>query len=101
MRHTSWLQRFHFPRTICERIERDVGEAYYSRSGTTTMRSQEAIQTTRVWERAPQFWCATLVVQRSAAHVPGETELDKTLSKEACRWLDRMGYCFIAGDGRL
>jgi len=65
------------------------------------MRSQEAIQTTRVWERAPQFWCAPLVVQRSAADVPGETELHKTLKKEACRWLYRMGYRCIAAEVRL
>jgi hypothetical protein len=39
--------------------------------------------------------------QRSASHVPGETELHKTLKKEACRWLFRMGYRCIAAEVRL
>jgi hypothetical protein len=34
-------------------------------------------------------------------HVPGETELHKTLKKEACRWLFRMGYRCIAAEVRL
>ena len=29
----------------------------------------------------------------------GETELHKTLKKEACRWLFRMGYRCIAAEG--
>ena len=33
--------------------------------------------------------------------MPGETELHKTLKKEACRWLDRMGYRCIAAEVRL
>jgi hypothetical protein len=33
--------------------------------------------------------------------VPGETELHKTLKKEACRWLFRMGYRCIAAEVRL
>jgi hypothetical protein len=33
--------------------------------------------------------------------VPGETELHKTLKKEACRWLYRMGYRCIAAEVRL
>src|SRR5687767_9344173 len=37
--------------------------------------------------------------QRSA--MPGETELHKTLKKEACRWLYRMGYRCIAAEVRL
>src|SRR5919107_3036889 len=31
----------------------------------------------------------------------GETELHKTLKKEACRWLFRMGYRCIAAEVRL
>jgi hypothetical protein len=38
--------------------------------------------------------------QRSAP-VPGETDLHKTLKKEACRWLFRMGYRCIAAEVRL
>jgi hypothetical protein len=34
-------------------------------------------------------------------HVPGETDLHKTLKKEACRWLYRMGYRCIAAEVRL
>jgi hypothetical protein len=33
--------------------------------------------------------------------VPGETELHKTLKKEACRWLYKMGYRCIAAEVRL
>jgi hypothetical protein len=33
--------------------------------------------------------------------MPGETELHKTLKKEACRWLFRMGYRAIAAEVRL
>jgi hypothetical protein len=33
--------------------------------------------------------------------MPGETELHKTLKKEACRWLARMGYRCIAAEVRL
>ena len=33
--------------------------------------------------------------------MPGETELHKTLKKEACRWLYRMGYRCIAAEVRL
>jgi hypothetical protein len=33
--------------------------------------------------------------------MPGETELHKTLKKEACRWLYRMGYSCIAAEVRL
>src|SRR5213079_3180042 len=33
--------------------------------------------------------------------MPGETELHKTLKKEACRWLLRMGYKCIAAEVRL
>src|SRR5213075_701010 len=67
--------------------------------------SQEARQTTMVWMRedddelvASSSPCRT---QRSAAAVPGETELHKTLKKEACRWLYRMGYRCIAAEVRL
>src|SRR5687768_16052411 len=35
------------------------------------------------------------------AAMPGETELHKTLKKEACRWLYRMGYRCIAAEVRL
>ena len=31
----------------------------------------------------------------------GETDLHKTLKKEACRWLYRMGYRCIAAEVRL
>jgi hypothetical protein len=34
-------------------------------------------------------------------HVPGETDLHKTLKKEGCRWLYRMGYRCIAAEVRL
>src|SRR5438874_2337294 len=37
--------------------------------------------------------------QRNA--MPGETELHKTLKKEACRWLFKMGYRCIAAEVRL
>jgi hypothetical protein len=33
--------------------------------------------------------------------VPGETDLHKTLKKEGCRWLFRMGYRCIAAEVRL
>jgi len=33
--------------------------------------------------------------------MPGETELHKTLKKEACRWLYRMGYRCIAAEVRI
>jgi hypothetical protein len=33
--------------------------------------------------------------------MPGETELHKTLKKEACRWMARMGYQCIAAEVRL
>jgi hypothetical protein len=33
--------------------------------------------------------------------VPGETDLHKTLKKEGCRWLYRMGYRCIAAEVRL
>jgi len=33
--------------------------------------------------------------------MPGETELHRTLKKEACRWLFRMGYRCIAAEVRL
>jgi hypothetical protein len=33
--------------------------------------------------------------------MPGETDLHKTLKKEACRWLHRMGYRCIAAEVRL
>ena len=33
--------------------------------------------------------------------MPGETELHKTLKKEACRWLFRMGYRCIAAEVRV
>lgn len=33
--------------------------------------------------------------------MPGETELHKTLKKEACRWMFRMGYRCIAAEVRL
>jgi len=33
--------------------------------------------------------------------MPGETDLHKTLKKEACRWLCRMGYRCIAAEVRL
>jgi hypothetical protein len=41
------------------------------------------------------------VVPCKGVHVPGETELHKTLKKEACRWLFRMGYRCIAAEVRL
>jgi hypothetical protein len=41
-----------------------------------------------------------LTRQRSA-WVPGETELHKTLKKEGCRWLYRMGYRCIAAEVRV
>src|SRR5438067_12922821 len=33
--------------------------------------------------------------------MPGETDLHKTLKKEACRWLFRMGYRCVAAEVRL
>lgn len=33
--------------------------------------------------------------------MPGETDLHKTLKKEACRWLHKMGYRCIAAEVRL
>src|SRR5271163_2938079 len=40
-------------------------------------------------------------VPRKGVRVPGETDLHKTLKKEACRWLFRMGYRCIAAEVRL
>src|SRR5688500_6970962 len=33
--------------------------------------------------------------------VPGETQLHRTLKKEACRWLYRVGYTAVAAEVRL
>src|SRR5271170_4314965 len=33
--------------------------------------------------------------------MPGETDLHKTLKREACRWLFRMGYRAIAAEVRV
>src|SRR5689334_12377431 len=41
------------------------------------------------------------VVGKGVPHMPGETDLHKTLKKEACRWLFRMGYRCIAAEVRL
>src|SRR4026209_2095511 len=38
---------------------------------------------------------------RKGVPMPGETDLHKTLKKEACRWLFRMGYRCIAAEVRL
>src|SRR3954467_14535406 len=38
---------------------------------------------------------------KGVPHMPGETDLHKTLKKEACRWLFRMGYRCIAAEVRL
>src|SRR6187431_1499769 len=40
-------------------------------------------------------------VATECPHMPGETDLHKTLKKEACRWLYRMGYRCIAAEVRL
>jgi hypothetical protein len=40
------------------------------------------------------------ILPRSAA-VPGETQMHKTLKKEACRWMHRNGYRCIAAEVRL
>src|SRR5688572_32987380 len=40
-------------------------------------------------------------VARECRTMPGETDLHKTLKKEACRWLYRMGYRCIAAEVRL
>lgn len=45
-------------------------------------------------DAAPQRGC-------KGVHVPGESDLHKTLKKEACRWLFRMGYRRIAAEVRL
>jgi hypothetical protein len=76
------------------------------------VRSLEARQTTMVWTRDDdEDWDDDLFsssasrrrrsTQGSAADVPGETELHKTLKKEACRWLYKMGYRCIAAEVRL
>src|SRR4051812_34620283 len=44
---------------------------------------------------------ADVAVAKECEVVPGETELHKTLKKEACRWLFRMGYRCIAAEVRL
>src|SRR6187455_2918120 len=41
------------------------------------------------------------VARQWSADMPGETDLHKTLKKEACRWLYRMGYRCIAAEVRL
>src|SRR3954465_7144302 len=46
-----------------------------------------------------QGCCCTQTLQ--GVHVAGETDLHKTLKKEACRWLFRMGYRCIAAEVRL
>src|SRR5438309_1413496 len=38
---------------------------------------------------------------KECPRMPGETDLHKTLKKEACRWLFRMGYRCIAAEVRL
>jgi hypothetical protein len=38
---------------------------------------------------------------KECRNMPGETDLHKTLKKEACRWLYRMGYRCIAAEVRL
>ena len=38
---------------------------------------------------------------KGVPYMPGETDLHKTLKKEACRWLFRMGYRCIAAEVRL
>src|SRR5438552_216980 len=38
---------------------------------------------------------------KGVPQMPGETDLHKTLKKEACRWLFRMGYRCIAAEVRL
>src|SRR5688572_21060668 len=40
-------------------------------------------------------------VAKECRPMPGETDLHKTLKKEACRWLFRMGYRCIAAEVRL
>src|SRR5688572_12400047 len=40
-------------------------------------------------------------VAMECLNMPGETDLHKTLKKEACRWLYRMGYRCIAAEVRL
>jgi hypothetical protein len=45
-------------------------------------------------DTSPQRGC-------KGVHVPGESDLHKTLKKEACRWLFRMGYRCIAAEVRL
>jgi hypothetical protein len=40
-------------------------------------------------------------VAKECPPMPGETDLHKTLKKEACRWLFRMGYRCIAAEVRL
>ena len=38
------------------------------------------------------------VLRRQRSAMPGETDLHKTLKKEACRWLYKMGYRCIAAE---
>src|SRR5437763_12248176 len=46
--------------------------------------------------------CDDLFTARQwSAAMPGETDLHKTLKKDACRWLFRMGYRCIAAEVRL
>src|SRR5205085_12590416 len=56
----------------------------------------------RRWMRRP---CGVVSIEPPAGngvpHMPGETDLHKTLKKEACRWLFRMGYRCIAAEVRL
>jgi hypothetical protein len=57
-------------------------------------------------DAVPQEQAHAVAVARPArrqrsARVPGETDLHKTLKKEGCRWLYRMGYRCIAAEVRL
>jgi hypothetical protein len=42
-----------------------------------------------------------MIVGKECRAMPGETDLHKTLKKEACRWLFRMGYRCIAAEVKL
>src|SRR4051812_21068816 len=55
------------------------------------------------WSRPSCFVPNSVLTSTPAKEcpMPGETELHKTLKKEACRWMFRMGYRCIAAEVRL
>src|SRR5206468_6916421 len=45
--------------------------------------------------------CGKFFTEYKGVFMPGETDLHKTLKKEACRWLFRTGYRCVAAEVKL